>query len=766
MVTHAASHGRSGAPDGGAAGRPDVTSFVKLEPAGDIAVLQLMVEGVHCGGCVRRIERALEAEPDVRTGRLNLTTRRLTIAWEGPPSRGNELVAKIEALGYPTVPFDPESLAVSDNRAERDLLRCMAVAGFAASNVMLLAVSVWAGHFSGMGDATRDFLHWMQALIVLPSLAYAGRPFFRSAITALRAGHANMDVPISLALVLAPAMSLLETIQGGEHAYFDSAIMLLFFLLIGRYLDSRARGVARSAVERLMTLRAAAVTLLLPDGQTRSCRPEQLEAGQTVLVAPGERIGVDGAIRLGQSEIDTSAITGETLPAIAAPGTRVFAGTINLAAPIEITVRSVGEGTLLAEIVKLMELAEQKRGRFVALADRIARAYSPVVHLLAALTFLGWWLAMDAPWQVALLNAVAVLIITCPCALGLAVPAVQVLASGRLMRRGVLLKSATALERLAEVDTVVFDKTGTLTEGDLALVAGNEAPELLVQAASLAKSSRHPLARALARACPEARVVAGVEELPGQGLRLMTEAGEVRLGRRGWAAPGMVDDDGTGIELWLALPGRPPHRFAFRDRPRADAASTIRALQARGLDVQLLSGDRTAPVRALATELGIETWRAGCRPDEKVAHLAGLAAAGRKVMMVGDGLNDAPALAAAHVSLSPSTAVDISQTAADAVFQGRLLAPVVLVLEIAERSRRLVQQNLGLSFGYNILAVPLAVLGFVTPLIAAICMSASSLAVVGNSLRLNRAGRNGPLRLRDCGAGPAPASSPDAPGRR
>ncbi len=738
MVAHAAHSGRPGAADDGAAGSTDVTGFIRIDPASATASLQLMVEGVHCGGCVRRIERALGAEPDVRTGRLNLTTRRLTLAWEGPPSRGNELVAKIEGLGYPVVPFDPESLAVTDNRTERDLLRCMAVAGFAASNVMLLAVSVWAGHFSGMGDATRDFLHWMQAVIVLPSLAYAGRPFFRSALTALRAGHANMDVPISLALVLAPAMSLLETIQGGEHAYFDSAIMLLFFLLIGRYLDSRARGVARSAVERLMTLRATAVTLLLPDGQTRSCRPEQLEAGQTVLVAVGERIGVDGAVRAGESEVDTSAITGETLPAVATPGTRVFAGTINLAAPIEITVRSVGEGTLLAEIVKLMELAEQKRGRFVALADRIARAYSPVVHLLAALTFLGWWLAMGAAWQVALLNAVAVLIITCPCALGLAVPAVQVLASGRLMRRGVLLKSATALERLAEVDTVVFDKTGTLTEGDLVLVEGNDEPDLLAQAASVARSSRHPLARALARACPGARAAAGVEELPGLGLRLTTEAGELRLGRRSWAAPGIADDTNPGTELWLSLPGRAPHRFAFRDSPRADAATTIRALQARGIEVQLLSGDRPGPVEALAAELGIRAWHASCRPDEKVAHLADLAVAGRKVMMVGDGLNDAPALAAAHVSLSPSTAVDISQTAADAVFQGRLLAPVVLILEIAGQSRRLVKQNLGLAFGYNVLAVPLAVLGFVTPLIAAICMSASSLVVVGNSLRLNR----------------------------
>jgi len=478
----------------------DVTSFVKSEPASGLKTLQLMVENVHCGGCVKKIERALAAEPDVQTGRLNLTTRRLTVEWNGPSSRGNALVEKIEALGYPVVPFDPEALAVADNRHERELLKAMAVAGFAAGNVMLLAVSIWAGHFSGMGEATRTFMHWVQALIVLPAIAYAGRPFFRSALRALAAGTTNMDVPISLAIILAPAMSLFETIRHGDHAYFDSAIMLLFFLLIGRYLDSRARGVARSAVERLLALRAAAVTLLLPDGRTRSVRPEMLEAGQTVLVAPGERIGIDGTIKDGRSEIDTSAITGETVPAAVGPGARVFAGTVNLQAPLEITVRAVGDGTLLAEIVKLMELAEQKRGRFVALADRIARAYAPLVHTLALATFLGWWLVMGAAWQTALLYAIAVLIITCPCALGLAVPAVQVIASGRLMVQGILLKSATALERLAEIDTVVFDKTGTLTEGDLVLATGPADPDRLQLAAGMARNSRHPLARAIVRA--------------------------------------------------------------------------------------------------------------------------------------------------------------------------------------------------------------------------------------------------------------------------
>ena len=712
----------------------DVAPFVRREPDTGANVLHLLVEGVHCGACVRKIERTLAREGDLLAARVNLTTRRLTVRWQGETRRGNRLAQAVAALGYGVVPFDPERLRALDDRAERELLRCMAVAGFAASNVMLLAVAVWAGHFSGMGDATRTFLHWFQALIALPAIAYAGRPFFRSAARALRAGQTNMDVPISLAVILAPCMSLVETIRSGQHAYFDSAITLLFFLLIGRYLDQRARGGARSAAERLLALNAAAVSLLLPDGSVRTVRPEQLEAGQEILVATGERIGADGTLDSGEGELDTALITGETLPQRVAPGDRVFAGTINLGAPLRIRVRAVGEGTLLAEIVRLMELAEQRRSRFVAIADRVARAYAPVVHALALLTFLGWTLTGAAPWQTALLYAIAVLIITCPCALGLAVPAVQVLASSRLMRTGTLLKSATALERFARADMVVFDKTGTLTEGRPRLLPGPDQDELLA-AAGMARLSRHPLARALAAAAPEARPASGVEEVPGCGLRLATPEGEWRLGRRDWAA-GIAEDETVGAELWLARPHRPPVRFAFADALRADAVAVVAELQHRGYDVALLSGDRPQTVARVAAELAITDWQAGCRPADKTARLEALAAAGRKVLMVGDGLNDAPALAAAYVSLSPATAVDIAQTAADAVFQGARLAPVLEVIDVARRAERLVKQNFALSFGYNLLAVPFAMLGHVTPLVAALAMSSSSILVVLNSMRL------------------------------
>ena len=422
-----------------------------------------------------------------------------------------------------------------DRREEKELLRSMAVAGFAAANVMLLSVSVWAGYFEDMGPATRSMLHWFSALIACPAIVYAGRPFFRSAWSALQHRRTNMDVPISLAVVTAGAMSLHETIVGGIHTYFDSAVTLLFFLLVGRFLDRRARGRARSAGTRLLALRASSVTTLGNDRTRTFKRPEDVVTGERVLIGTGERIGVDGTILTGASDIDASLITGEATPKAAGPGDRVFAGTVNGAAPLTIEATGTGDDTLLAEIARLMEAAEQRRSHYVELADRIARLYAPVVHGLASATLVGWIVVMATPWQIALLHAVAVLIITCPCALGLAVPVVQVIASDRLMRRGILLKSPSALEQLAQVDYVVFDKTGTLTDGmpELTPVAPREQSALTI-AAGLAATSKHPLARALAAAVPDATVADEVREVPGKGLCRESEGGEIRLGSRDW----------------------------------------------------------------------------------------------------------------------------------------------------------------------------------------------------------------------------------------
>ncbi len=604
---------------------------------------------------------------------------------------------------------------------------------------MLLSVSVWSGG-GEMGPATRDLLHWISALIALPAVAYAIRPFLKSAWGVLRRGHTNMDVPIVLGVGLACGMSLWETASSGEHVYFDSAAALLFFLLIGRYLDAIARGRARSSAENLLALSAVAVTVEQPDGTLATLRPERVEAGAVARVAAGDRIGVDGEVIEGRADIDTQAITGETAPQAVAPGDAVHAGTLNLSGALRIRVRAAGEGTLLAEIVRLMESAEQGRARAVALADRVARLYAPVVHTLALGTFLWWTLALGVAWQDSLLVAISVLIVTCPCALALAVPAVQVIASGRLFKSGILLKSATALERLEAVDAVVFDKTGTLTTGLAELAPGDWSAADLAAAAAVAAQSRHPLARALAAAAKVPARAADVTEVAGEGLR----AGAARLGR--WSfVTGRADADAPaseGPELWWrADAAAPPVRFGFAQGLRTDAAETVARLRAMGMQVRLLSGDRPEAVAAAAAAAGIADWLAEQRPGDKVARLAEMRSDGRRVLMVGDGINDAPALSAAEVSLSPASASDLAQVAADAVFQGDRLAPVVETLVVARRAGGLVRGNFALALGYNLFTIPLAMAGLVTPLIAAIAMSTSSLVVMGNALRLMKRDR-------------------------
>jgi Cu2+-exporting ATPase len=711
----------------------DFAQHARLEDDG-LATLHLMVEGMHCAACVWLIESLLAKQPGVAKARLNMTTRRLVVRWRPDENDVNAILAPLIGIGYRLQPFDPSRLGRDSENAEKELLRAMAVAGFAASNVMLFSISIWAGEAGSMDWVTRSLFHWISALIALPAIVYCIRPFMRSALTALRAGRSNMDVPISIGVILTSSMSLWETLRGGPHAYFDAAITLLFFLLIGRYLDSRARGRARSSAEYLLSLGGSAVTVLEADGTRRLLPPERIGLGMTVLVATGERIGVDGMVTQGESEIDSSLITGETVPAAVAPGGAVFAGTLNLAAPLRLRVTAVGENTLLAEIVRMMEVAEQGRARYVAVADRVARYYAPVVHLLGALTFAGWEIFSDIPWQTALLYAVSVLIITCPCALALAVPVVQVVASGRLLRQGILVKSATAQERLANADWIVFDKTGTLTIGRPELLEGDWTAEDLRQAASIAAMSKHPVARALVRAMPDVPVADGVQEIPGCGLA----CGDIRLGSRRWFDLPDEPVEALGPELFLVRPDRAPVRFAFADQARSDAVETVAMLKRKGFRIALLSGDRPSSVRAIAAQVGIEDWRGGCTPSDKCERLAELAALGHRVLMIGDGLNDAPALAMAHVSMSPSSAVDISQTAADVVFQGHRLGPVVEALAVAKKADALVRQNFVLALGYNLVTIPMAIAGLVTPLIAAISMSTSSVVVIANALRLTR----------------------------
>ncbi|WNJ99893.1 heavy metal translocating P-type ATPase [Thalassospiraceae bacterium LMO-JJ14] len=714
----------------------DPSTFVMAAGDGQSS-LNLLVENLHCAACIGKIEGRLNATPGVVQSRVNMSTRRLNVTWRDGEADPAELMRAVQALGYPVTPFDPSELAGVENREGKRLLSAMAVAGFAAANVMLLSVSVWSGHAGGMGEGTRTLFHWISALIALPAVVYAGQPFFKSALAALRSGGLNMDVPISLAVVLAAGMSLYQTIEGAEHAYFDASVSLLFFLLIGRYLDHRARAKARSAATHLLGLQARAATVVDNDGCQHAVRIADIEKGMTVLVAAGERIPVDGTVIDGRSDVDTQLLSGETLPKLAVPGERVFAGTLNLTAPLRISTSALADATLLSEIVKLMELAEQGRARYVRLADRVARYYAPTVHILSAATFAGWLVFTDAGWQASLMAAIAVLIITCPCALGLAVPAVQVVASSRLLRAGVLVKAADALERLSDIDTVVFDKTGTLTLGHPELIGGTYDTAQLSLAAALAQHSRHPLSKALCAAAPASDgAISDVREEPGYGLEGMHDGRRLRLGSGAWCGVDGPAGDQDGTEICFAIDGKRVAVFRFEDTLRPDAREVIAELAKMGLGIELLSGDTPHAVAHAASALGIDAWKAGCLPADKTARLEELARDGRRVLMVGDGLNDAPSLVSAHVSMSPASAADVSQTAADLLFQGARLGPVVTAIRVARSSTRLVKQNFALAFAYNTIAVPLAVAGLATPLVAAVAMSSSSIVVTLNALRL------------------------------
>lgn len=698
----------------------------------------LTVENMNCGGCMRKIERALMAAPGVTAARAHLSAKRVGVSFDGDRTDTEKLIAELGSAGFTAAELVAET-SDADAKCNRDFLARLGVAGFAAANVMLLSVSVWAAGSTGMDPATRSLFHWISALIALPAVAYSGQPFFRSALQALAGRRLNMDVPISLAILLSAGMSFAQTVRGGEHVYFDACVTLLFFLLIGRYLDQRMRTRAKGAAQNLLKMRAKWATIVQPDGSAETIAVGALAPGMRVAVAAGERFPADGIVTAGTSEADESLLTGESAPRILRQGAEVFAGTVNLSGPVVFEASKTEGDTLLSELARLMETAEQGRGRYVRLADRASQLYAPAVHILAGAAFVGWMIA-GAGWEASLMVAIAVLIITCPCALALAVPAVQIAAADRLFARGVLVKATDGLERLSEIDTIVFDKTGTLTIGRPVLLNADDIDEATLRAAGqLAAASKHPYAVALTSAA-KARfggaltLPEGVVEEPGRGLKIATVNGEARLGSGEWC--GVEGHAADAASLYYAAPGRPALAFKFADTLRRDAAEVIRSLRDAGFHVKIMSGDQLDTVASTARQVGVTEWRARCRPQEKIAHLHALAGAGRKVLMVGDGLNDAAALAAAHASLAPSSAVDISQMASDAVFQGAELRPVIDLLATARRAQRMAFENFGIAGVYNLIFIPVAVAGFVTPLIAAIAMSASSIFVTANALRL------------------------------
>ncbi|NIZ13232.1 heavy metal translocating P-type ATPase [Phaeobacter sp. HF9A] len=704
-----------------------------VETAPTEARLAISLPTIHCQACIAAVERGLNAVPGVHSARVNLTLKRALI--EADPGMGaRDLIPVCEGLGYEAHELDLAALgATATDRAGRELLVRLAVAGFASMNVMLLSISVW----SGASDATRDMFHWISAAITLPAITYAAQPFFKHAWGALRAGRLNMDVPIVLALLLSLITSLWETSLSGEHAYFDAALTLTFFLLAGRYLDHRTRAAARSAAEELTALEVPRAWRLDGQGQEIEVTVTDLAVGDLIRVRPGGRMPVDGVIVEGSSELDRSLLTGETLPVLAEPGAQVSAGEVNLTGPLTLRATAVGQDTSLHRMADLVAIAESGRARYTSLADSAAKLYAPGVHILSLLAFLGWYL-FTYDVRVALNIAAAVLIITCPCALGLAVPAVTTAASGRLFRSGFLVKHATALERLAEVDTVVFDKTGTLTAGTPEVVNLADLSEAQLSVAlALAEGSSHPLARALTQAAraagAEPAVLKDLTEVPGYGTEATLAGTRVRLGRAAWVGG---DVKGVQTATWLDLGQGTPVAIRFVDALRPGAEEAVTRLQEAGKRVILISGDTTAAVEDLATRLGLRHWVAEALPEHKAERVAALTREGHKVLMVGDGLNDTAALAGAHVSISPASALDAARVASDIVLLGQDLSPIAEACGIAERATRRIRQNFRIATIYNIIAVPLAIAGLATPLIAALAMSSSSITVSLNALRL------------------------------
>ncbi|MBL9062371.1 heavy metal translocating P-type ATPase [Tabrizicola sp.] len=687
----------------------------------------------NAGGAqsISTVEAAMQAVPGVISARVNLTLKRVSVEAE-PTVTAAQLIEVLEAQGQEAHELDPGLLSVTEtDRQGRELLMRLGVAFFSMMNVMLLSVAVW----SGAEDATRDLFHWISGAIALPTVIFAGQPFFKSAWGSLRQCRLGMDVPISLALILASSISVYETAMSGHHAYFDAAVMLAFFLLLGRYLDHRTRAVARSAAEELAALEVPRAILLV-DGSEVEMPIAEIQPGDMVLVRPGARMPVDGVVIHGASELDRSLLTGESLPVPAGEGTVVSAGEVNLTGPLTVQVTAAGKESSLHRMADLVAVAEGAKTRYTSLADRASRLYSPLVHILSFSAFGYWMWATGGDVRYAINISAAVLIITCPCALGLAVPAVITSASGRLFRKGLLIKHGTALERLAEVDTVVFDKTGTLTLGAPEPVALADQPRQAVAvAAALAAGSSHPLARALAEGARSLGIapadVTDIREVPGQGIEGRYQDARVRLGRADWCGATPVAATAT----YLTLAGE-THAFPFTDRLRPGAEAAVKTLKAAGMQVELLSGDAEAPVRDLADRLGIANWKSGVLPAEKAARVAALSAEGRKVLMVGDGLNDTAALAAAHVSISPASALDAARVASDIVLLGQDIAPIADAVRIGRQSARRMVENFLISGGYNVVAVPLALIGHATPLAAALAMSLSSITVSLNAMRL------------------------------
>jgi Cu2+-exporting ATPase len=716
--------------------------------------IQLLVEGIHCAACVWLIEKALKRRPGIIDAEVNLTAKRLKLRWDNSQIRLSQVMQLLADIGYAAVPFDPETAEGALARRHRGLLYRMAFAGFAMMNMMWISIALYAGADEG---EFRQWFHWIGFIIATPTLLYSGYPFIKNGLTGLKHRYLTMDLPIAIGATSTYLYSTYVTFTASVtgQVYFDTVVNFLFVILVGRYLEAISKRRALSATQRLLELQPKLANLVEGE-EVRIVPIRHVRIGDVLLVKPGGSVPVDGVIVSGESAVNESMLTGESLPVPKQAGDHVVAGSINGEGAFRVRTEEVLRNTALAKIVALMDEAQASKAPIQSLADRIVPWFVLATLTLASITFLYWW---QFDFETALLAATSVLVVTCPCAFGLATPMSVAVATGAGAARGVLVKQGEALEQLSRVNHVVFDKTGTLTEGRLRVTtiqpfSAMSESELLRLAASVEQHSEHGVAAAICEAAREKQLRlhenSGFVSTPGKGVTARIEKQQVYVGTAVWLqSQGMtlsaaqvqqlaaMEKQGVSGVL-VAIDGEIVGLLGLVDELRKDAVDTVRSLLAAGLKVTVLSGDRQAVVEAVTAPLGDVSRQAEVLPQDKSAVIRQLQQQGDVVAMVGDGVNDAPALIQAEVGMAMASGTDVSVESADVVLSHQELKKVVEARLLATRTLKTIRQNIVLSISYNVIMVPLAMMALVSPLVAAITMPMSSLLVIANAARIGR----------------------------
>ena len=703
----------------------------------------LILEGITCAACVWLNERHVRALPGVVDFQVNYSTHRAHVTWDDNRLQLSDILKAISSIGYVAHPFDPGRQEQIQKKEKSQALRRLAIAGLGAMQVMMLAVAMYLGG-EDMDVGMHRFMRWVSLVLTVPVILYSARGFFVTAWRDLRRLQLSMEVPVSLAIGGAFLASLWHTLQGSGEVYYDSVCMFTFFLLTSRYLEMGARHRAGQAAEELVKLLPATATRVGEDGEHEMIAVSQLGPGDIVLIKPGETVPADGEVSQGESSVDESLLTGESLPRSRGVGDKLVGGSLNVESPLHMRITSVGEDTLVSGIVRLLDRAQSEKPRLARLADHIAAYFVGGLLLVATGVAIFWYL--HAP-QLAFEITLAVLVVTCPCALSLATPAAVTAATGSLTRLGLLSTRGHVLETLAHADQIVFDKTGTLTRGTLSLAAthvlgGLQEQRLLDIAAALSRDSEHPVAKVLVLHGGQSVEVEDLTSRPGHGMQGVIDGNSYRLGHAAFVAelsgsePPRPDAGHVGTQVYLGDSSGVLGRFDLNDRLRGDAFSAVAHLKQLGLTTHILSGDSPPAVEEVARQLEIDRYQGGMRPDDKLARVRELQAEGHAVVMVGDGVNDAPVLAGADVSVAMGQGAQLAHASADMVALSEHLEVLGEGVLKARATRTIIKQNLAWALLYNLCAVPLAATGLVAPWMAAIGMSLSSLVVVINALRL------------------------------